>query len=180
VPATSSSFTQRWKDSNFVLSQIGTDLLLRMKTSRAGWDRHGYTAYIPGVFSDAKPHQLQISYAGFALRVYIDGRERSLLFDVTPNRYQIVFYVLILVPFALLLSLVANRIPGRLGYLVLVVGSAILPSLVLEELLVSEASRPIRATNVVLGFLIIGGTILTLRRLPAPSGEVKRRATHTS
>lgn len=158
-----------WENSNFVLSQVGSELVLQMRISRMGWDRQAYAARIPDVFLDTKPHRVCISYSGFVVRVYIDSPERSFIFDATPNRYQIVFYVLMLMPLALLLSLVANRLQHRLVYLVLIAGGAMLPSLGLESLLVSEANRPMRAANVLLGFLIMGGTILACKKTSAHS-----------
>lgn len=163
LPTAPIPFDKLWRNSNVVLSQVGAELVLRMKLSRTGWDRQAYTARIPDVFLDTKPHRVSISYAGFVVRVEIDGTERSLIFDATPNRYQIVFYVLMLMPLALLLSLVGNRLQHRLAYMVLVAGGTIGPSLALESLLVSEASRPMRAANLLLGFLIMGGMLLACR-----------------
>jgi hypothetical protein len=78
-----------------------------------------YTAHIPDIFVDTKPHRVSISYSGFVIRVYVDGAERSFMFDAAPNRYQIVFYVVMLMPLALLLSLVVNRLHHRLTYMLL-------------------------------------------------------------
>lgn len=164
-----------WENSNLVLSQVESELVLQMRISRLGWDRQAYTARIPDVFLDTKPHQVCISYSGFVVRVSIDGTEQSFIFDATPSRYQIVFYVLMLIPLALLLSLVANRVQHRLTYLALVASGALLPALGLEGLLASDANLPLRATNVLLGFLIMGGTILALQgnsRKPAQFKEV--------
>lgn len=66
-------------------------------------------------------------------------------------------------PLALLLRLVANRVQQRLHYLVLIAGGVMLPSVSLEILFVSEANRPLRATNLLLGFLMMDGTILGLK-----------------
>jgi VanZ family protein len=165
-------FDHLWENSNLVLSQVGAELILRLGVSRTGWDRQSFTARIPDVFLDTSPHQIHISFAGFALRVTVDGIEKS-FFDTTPNRYQIVFYALVLMPLAVLLSLLANRLQHRVLYLALVAGGSILPPLVLESLAINAVNRSLRETNLVLGFLIMGGTMLALKSRPAHPGWIQ-------
>jgi len=119
---------------------------------------------IPNIFTDTQPHRLLVTYSGFVIRIYVDSHQRRYVIDLTPNRYQIMLYLLMLVPLGFLIGLIANRLKHRRSlYLMVVGGGTVLPSLMIEGFLANEGDRPIRAANVLLGMLILGGTILASR-----------------
>jgi glycopeptide antibiotics resistance protein len=142
-------------------AQSGLSVLL----DRSGETKRISQQIILDIFTDTQPHRLLVTYSGFVIRVYVDSPERRYVIDLTPNRYQIMLYLLMLVPLGFLIGLIANRLKHRRTfYLMVIGGGTVLPSLIIEGFLAHEGDRPIRAANLLLGMLMLGGTILTSKR----------------
>ncbi|NJP09416.1 MAG: VanZ family protein [Leptolyngbyaceae cyanobacterium RU_5_1] len=150
--------------SNLTLAQTQSNLSLWLQTSRRKTDQRIYQQIVANAFPDTAIHRFVITYSGFVLRVYIDNSEHLFIADLTPNRYQIILYALILVPLGFLIGLIANRLRRYLPvYLALLGGGTVLPSLMLEFFFANEGDRKIRVANLLLGMLIVGGTLLAVR-----------------
>jgi hypothetical protein len=163
------------RSGNVIVAQLRAGLSIAIRVSGPNQRSRMYQQVIPQIFSDTNPHRILITYSAFALRVYVDDATRMYLLDVTPNRYQLLFYLVILVPLAILISLITSRLQGNVPlYLLLLAGGTLLPALMLESFLANEGDRTIRLSNLLLGILIVGGTILV-----AKVGFVPRRQPHT-
>lgn len=161
---------------NLSISQFQSNLQVVLTYSRTTRGQRFYQQLFPNVFTDNKPHRLLLTYSGFVLRVYVDGIERVFITDIAPNRFQIMFYLLILFPLGLLITLVANRLKQRLWiYLILIGGGTILPALLLEGFWATVGDRNIRISNLLLGMLIVGGTILASQGNPLRNFKMKPR-----
>lgn len=153
--------------NNLSLSLFQSGLHLMLTVARTPRNQRIYRETISNVLLDTQPHRFVVSYSSFVLRVYIDGAEQLYVADVTPNRYQIMFYLLLLVPLALLILLATNRLTHRLPlYLVLIGGGTLLPALMLEGFLANGGDRKIRLANLLLGVLIMGGTMVAFKGNP--------------
>ncbi|MCY7392089.1 MAG: VanZ family protein [Leptolyngbyaceae cyanobacterium CAN_BIN12] len=150
---------------NLMLGQAQSGLSVLLDADKPSETRRTPQRIIPNIFTDTQPHRLLVTYSGFVIRIYVDSHQRRYVIDLTPNRYQIMLYLLILVPLGFLIGLIANRLKHRRSlYLMVVGGGTVLPSLMIEGFLANEGDRTIRAANVLLGMLILGGPILASKR----------------
>lgn len=148
-------------NGNLAISQLQSNLQIILTYSRTTRGQRFYRQVLPDIFTDKQPHRLLLTYSGFVLRTYVDGVERVYITDIAPNQFKTVFYLLILLPLGLLITLVANRLKQRVWiYLMLVGGGTLLPALLLEGFWVMVGDRNIRLSNLLLGILIVGGTII--------------------
>ena len=146
---------------NIALTQIGTDLGVFLGIQRVNRNTSVNMQRVPNVFVDNRPHRIVVSYAGFVARVYVDSVDRVYVFDQTPDRFHIVFYLLLLIPLAVLVTLIAQRVRRHLGlYILVIAGGTVLPALILETVLASEGERRIRLANLLTGMIVVGGIIL--------------------
>ncbi|MDX2231434.1 MAG: VanZ family protein [Leptolyngbyaceae cyanobacterium bins.349] len=149
---------------NFAVSQVGSSLNFLVLVQRANRSNRPNRQSVIDVFQDQNPHRFVITYSGFVTRIYVDGPERAYILDMTPNRFQIMLYLLVLLPLAFLIGLIANRVRHHLEVYLVVVGlGTVLPALMLEGFLAGEGDRTIRLANLLLGMLIMSGTILALK-----------------
>ena len=146
---------------NIALTQAGSNLNVLLGIQRVSRSSNVNTQSVPNVFVDERPHHIVVSYSGFVARVYVDSAEQAYVFDLTPNRFQIVLYLLLLFPLAVLLTLVAQRVRRHVGlYILVIAGGTVLPALILESILANEGDRSIRLANLLIGMVTVGGTIL--------------------
>lgn len=149
---------------NVMLAQVGSHLNLILTVRRINRSNQFNRQSIPDIFEDLSPHRLVVTYSGFVTRIYVDTVERAYVIDMTPNRFQIMLYLLVLVPLAGLLALVADRIRHNPWLYLTVVGAGtVLPAFALEGFLASEGDRNIRLANLLMGILILGGTLLIVK-----------------
>lgn len=150
---------------NLMLGQAQSGLSVLLDAARSSETKRIPNQTILNIFTDTQPHRILVTYSGFVIRVYVDSHERRYVIDLTPNRYQIMLYLLILIPLGFLIGLIANRLKHRQSlYLLVIGGGTVLPSLMIEGFLANEGDRPIRAANVLLGMLMLGGTILASKK----------------
>ncbi len=146
--------------SNLSLMQMDSSLGIFVNVSKTGRGASLNQQAIPNFFTDNQPHAIVATYSAFVLRVYLDNAEQVYRLDLTPTRYQIMLYVTILVPLAFLIGLLAHRLRRNLTlYLMLLAGGTVLPSLLIESFLANQGDRPLRGTSLLLGMLIVGGTL---------------------
>jgi glycopeptide antibiotics resistance protein len=149
---------------NLMIGQAQSGLSVLLDAARSSETKRIPQQTILNIFTDTQPHRLVVTYSSFVIRVYVDSHERRYVIDLTPNRYQIMLYLLMLVPLGFLIGLIANRLNHRRSlYLMVIGGGTVLPSLMIEGFLANEGDRPIRAANLLLGMLMLGGTILASR-----------------
>ena len=147
-----------------MIGQAQSGLTILLDAARSSETKGRPQQTLPNIFTDTQPHRLLVTYSGFVIRIYLDSPERRYLIDLTPNRYQIMLYLLLLVPLGFLIGLIANRLKHRRSlYLMVIGGGTVLPSLIIEGFLANEGDRPIRAANLLLGMLMLGGTIFASR-----------------
>lgn len=149
---------------NLMVGQVQSGLTVLLDAARSSEAKRIPQQTILNIFTDTQPHRLLVTYSGFVIRIYIDSHERRYVIDLTPNRYQIILYLLMLAPLGFLIGLIANRLKHRRFIYLMVIGcGTVLPSLIIEGFLANEGDRTLRASNVLLGMLILGGTILIIQ-----------------
>ncbi|HYE72961.1 MAG TPA: VanZ family protein, partial [Blastocatellia bacterium] len=84
-PARILSFSNDSGRRNFTIGQIGTDLVLRLRTPLTGENGRYPQLVIEDVFIDNNPHQIVITYDSRLLRLYIDDVTRSYHYDFGPE-----------------------------------------------------------------------------------------------
>lgn len=152
---------------NFTVGQQRTDLNLRLRTPLTGENGVDLILNFPNIFVDTKPHHLIITYSRATIQVYVDNLKNSYslnLLDLMPVEQKIFYYALTFIPLGIylaLLTILAKR--NLITYRFLIVFGALLPSLILEALLVSKNGKEISLRNMLLGILFTAGTALILR-----------------
>ncbi|MCX7593190.1 MAG: VanZ family protein [Fischerella sp.] len=152
---------------NFTVGQQGKDLNLRLRTPLTGENGVDLTLNIPNIFVDTKPHHLIITYSRATIQVFVDNLKKSYslnLLDLIPVEQKIFYYALTFIPLGIYLALLTILTKRNLiTYRLLIVFGALLPSLILEALLVSKNGKEISLRNMLLGILFTAGTALILR-----------------
>jgi hypothetical protein len=167
--------------SGFVDMQIrqeGADLVLRFRTplsvkhAQLGW-------YIPNVFAVDKMSDILFTYDGSDLSVFVDGAQNARSYhmgpgtglarvfrDVKPGEldgYNDIYYALVFFPGGILIGIAARR-PDRSSSIrpaVLALG-CLLPSLILECVLIGVSGRPVLFRYIVLSaFFTLAGILWT-------------------
>lgn len=152
---------------NFTLGQQGSDLDLRIRTSITGENGSEIKLRVPGVFSDTKIHHIVITYSKGSFQLYIDKIQNSYSFnllDLLPKEQRLCYYAITFVPLGICLTLLTVLAKRKFYFykLLLPIG-ILLPSLILESILVSESGKSISLKNLLLGIFFTTGTLLILR-----------------
>lgn len=141
---------------------------------------------IPDVFAFNQPRDILVSYDGSNLSVYINGKRDNRMYELTPGvplaqlirhikaneleGYTYVYYALVFVPSGILLGLAARRlIPLGVGEKLALVFAIVIPSILLEMLLVRISGRALSLANVFLSALLVIAGFIWInadRRLP--------------
>ncbi|AFZ23184.1 putative integral membrane protein [Cylindrospermum stagnale PCC 7417] len=152
---------------NFTLGQQETNLELRLRTPITGENAADFKFTIPDIFTDTDQHHIVITYFKATLQVYVDKLENyySLnLLDLIPKKQNFFYYGLNFIPLGLCLMLLTTLAKKQLSFYRLLLPSGILlPSLILESILVSDSGKSISLKNLLLGIFFTGGTMLLLR-----------------
>ncbi|KAB8319675.1 VanZ family protein [Tolypothrix campylonemoides VB511288] len=152
---------------NFTLGQQGSDLDLRIRTPITGANGADTKLSIPGIFADTRPHQIVITYSGATIQVYVDKSQNTYslnLLELVPKEQKIFYYGLTFIPLGLCLALLTSLAKRKLSFNKLLLASGILlPSLILEGILVSDSGKSLSLKNLLLGILFTAGTTLILR-----------------
>ncbi|MDZ8226042.1 VanZ family protein [Nostoc sp. ChiVER01] len=152
---------------NLTLGQQGNDLDLRLRTPITGENGADLRLNIPNIFKDTKLHHIVITYSRATIQVYVDNLQNfySLnLLELMPKNQKIFYYALTFIPLGFgltILTLLAKRKLILSNFLIY--GGILIPSLVLEGILVSESGKNLSLKTLLLGMLFTGGTMLILR-----------------
>jgi glycopeptide antibiotics resistance protein len=153
---------------NFTLGQQGTSLDLRIRTPITGANGADTKLSIPNIFTDTRSHKIVITYSGATLQVYVDKSQNSYslnLLDFVPKEQKIFYYGLTFIPLGLCLALLSTLAKRKLTFnkLLLLPGGILLPSLILEGILVNDSGKSLSMKSLLLGILFTSGTTLILR-----------------
>lgn len=152
---------------NFTLGQQGSDLDLRIRTPITGANGADTKLSIPGIFADTDPHQIVITYSGATIQVYVDKSQNAYslnLLELVPKDQKIFYYGLTFIPLGLCLALLTTLAKRKLTFNRLLLPSGILlPSVILESILVNDSGKSLSLKSLLLGILFTAGTTLILR-----------------
>ncbi|MUG95489.1 VanZ family protein [Scytonema sp. UIC 10036] len=152
---------------NFTLGQEGTALDLRIRTSITGENGSELKMRVPNVFTDTKPHHIVLAYSKGKLQVYIDKLSHFYSFrllDLIPKEQQLFYYAITFIPLGICLTLLTILAKRKIFlYRFLLLSGILLPSLILESILVSENGKSINFKNFLLSVFLTTGTMLVLR-----------------
>ena len=152
---------------NLTLGQQGNNLDFRLRTPITGENGAELTLNIPKVFTDTKPHQIIITYSNATIQVYVDNLQNfsSLnLLQLMPTNQKIFYYGLTFIPLGFGLTILTILAKRRLFLSsLLICGGILIPSLILEGILVSESGKNPSFKTLLLGMLFTGVTMLFLR-----------------
>ncbi len=122
---------------------------------------------IPGIFANTNTHNIVLTYSKANIRVYVDNVQKfySLnLLELIPQEQKIFYYSLTFIPLGLCLTFLTLLTRKKINFYRLLLPSGILlPSLILESILVIDTHKSISLTNILLGIFFTGGTMLILR-----------------
>ncbi|AFY56495.1 VanZ like family protein [Rivularia sp. PCC 7116] len=152
---------------NFTLGQQGSDLVFRLRTPLTGANASDVKLEVPGVFSDIQPHQIVITYSKSSLIIYVDSISNIHtlnLLDLIPKEKRFFYYGITFIPFGLCLALLTTLAKRKINfYRLLLPAGILLPSLILEGILVQESGKSISPKNIFLGILFTAGTMFILK-----------------
>ena len=161
---------------NFTLGQQGSDLVFRVRTPLTGANASDVKLDVPNVFNDKKPHQIVITYSKSSLIIYVDSiaNIHTLnLLDLIPKEKRFFYYGLTFIPFGLCLALLTTLARRKINFYRLMLPAGILlPSLILEGILVQESGKDISVKNLFLGILFTAGTMIVLKARAGNSGQI--------
>ncbi|QFS44371.1 VanZ family protein [Nostoc sphaeroides] len=152
---------------NLTLGQQGNDLDFRLRTPITGENGADLTLNIPNIFTDTKPHHIIITYSRATIQVYVDNLHNfySLnLLELIPKNQRVFYYALTFIPLGFGLTILTLLAKRRLILSnLLIYGGILIPSLILEGILVSESGKNLSLKTLLLGMFFTGGTMLILR-----------------
>ncbi|MEL7243012.1 MAG: VanZ family protein, partial [Cyanobacteria bacterium J06573_2] len=152
---------------NFTLGQQESDLVFRVRTPLTGANASDVKLDVPGVFNDKEPHRIVITYSKSSLIIYVDSiaNIHTLnLLDLIPKEKRFFYYGLTFIPFGLCLALLTTLARRKVNFYRLMLPAGILlPSLILEGILVQESGKEISFKNLFLGILFTAGTMIVLK-----------------
>ncbi|WP_442945143.1 VanZ family protein [Nostoc sp.] len=166
-PARIISISGNSRRRNLTLGQQGNNLDFRLRTPITGDNGADLTLNIPNIFTDTNPHHIIITYSRATIQVYVDKLQNfySLnLLELMPKNQRIFYYALTFVPLGFCLTILTLLAKKRLILSKLVIyGGILIPSVILEGILVSESGKTLSLKTLLLGMLFTGGTMLILR-----------------
>ncbi|MEA5554371.1 VanZ family protein [Anabaena cylindrica UHCC 0172] len=152
---------------NFTLSQQNNALDLRLRTPITGENGTDLQLMIPNVFTDKEFHQLLITYSRGTIQVYLDNIQRSYSFnllELIPFHQKVFYYALTFIPLGAVLALLSLFAKNRVILSQILVPSGILlPSIILEVILINGNDKNLSWKNILLGILFTLGTVLILK-----------------
>jgi VanZ family protein len=152
---------------NFTLGQQETNLDLRIRTPITGANAADLKLSVPSILTDTNPHKIVIAYSKGTIQVYVDKLQNSYSFnllELIPKGQKIFYYALTFIPLGLSLILLTILAKRKLSfYRFLLPSGILLPSLIVEMILVIDTGKSISLKNILLGIFFTGGTMLILR-----------------
>lgn len=151
---------------NFTLSQQDDLLDLRLRTPITGENGSEIQLHIPHIFDDTQWHHLVITYAGGNLRIYIDHLQNAYSFnllELLPKEQRFFYYAIIFIPLGIGLTILTILSSQKVVFSKLIYSGILIPSLILEGILVLESSKHFSLKSLLLGIILTTGTMLLLR-----------------
>ncbi|MGD1871537.1 MAG: VanZ family protein [Mastigocoleus sp.] len=152
---------------NFTLAQEKDNLVFRLRTPITGANGSDIKLNIPKVFTDQREHHIIITYSKAALEVYIDDIQNYHilnLLDLIPKEQIFFYYGITFIPMGLCLIFVISLAKKKdRFYRYLLPTGILLPSLILESILVINNGKTISWKTLFIGILFTTGTMLILK-----------------
>ncbi|AFZ03357.1 VanZ family protein [Calothrix sp. PCC 6303] len=168
-PARIISLSEDTTHSNFVLGQEATDLILRLRTPLTGENGADIKLYVPGIFIDTEPHNIVVTYSQANVQIYVDNMRNYLAFnllDLIPREQRLLLYAVTFIPlgFCLAFLIILFKHKYAINHFLIPLG-ILLPSLILETIIIHQSGKNISIVNISLGiFFTVSSTfILKLR-----------------
>ncbi|WP_414752824.1 VanZ family protein [Anabaena sp. CCY 9910] len=152
---------------NWTLGQQGNSLDFRLRTPLTGENGTELKLNIPNIFTDTYLHHLVITYSRGNIQIYVDKLENfhsfSLL-DLIPKEQRIFYYALTFMPLGIGLGIITFLARKKLiFYRILFYSGILIPSLMLEGILVSESGKDFSIKHLLLGISFTAVTMIFLR-----------------
>ena len=172
-PARIISFSEDIGHRNFTLGQHGSDLVFRLRTHVTGENGSKPQLIISDIFSTKNPHNLIVTYDGSIFRLYVDEVCNSHTFKLSPGiilfsslfssysysmlSYKIMhyaYYIFIFVPLGIIIASTVKIMKKQVSAQILTISIGILlPSLILEGILVGVSGRAMRLENLLISMI---------------------------
>ncbi|BAZ09058.1 hypothetical protein NIES4071_08640 [Calothrix sp. NIES-4071] len=166
-PARIISLSRSTLSRNFTLGQQKTNLNLRIRTSITGENAAHIELNVPNIFTDTNFHDIVITYSKATIQVCIDKLQNSYFFnllELIPIEQKIVYYGLTFIPLGFYLGFLSILARKRLIYnRLLVLFAILLPSLILEIMLVIYSNKSFSIENLIIAASFTGATTFILR-----------------
>jgi hypothetical protein len=172
-PARIISISDNSFQRNLTVGQEGNSLDFRIRTPITGENGSELNLNIPNVFVDSRPHHLVITYARGTIQVYIDNLQNAYSFnllELIPKQQRIFYYALTFIPLGIGLTILTLLTKRRFIFSKVVYSGILIPSLILEVVLVSESGKHFSIKNLLMGITFTAGTMLVLK---ARASQVK-------
>jgi len=172
---------------NFTLEQSDNHLKLRLRTPVTGSNGKNPELVLRDFFDDSMFHQIAIAYNSKELKIYINSNtynlklnsEAALFWTVlsalgskTPiyidksSLYNFLYHDLLFIPFGFLLASILIMLPkNRIFYLIIFLGGIIIPSLLIESIVVLTNNRTWSWNYLFISILTVAITSLLLKTL---------------
>jgi len=160
---------------NFTLGQQESNLDLRIRTPITGTNAADIKLSISSIFANNNFHQIVVTYSKASVRVYVDELQNYYsmnLLELILIEQKIFYYALTFIPLGLYLTLLTILAKRKINfYRLLLLSGILLPSVIVESLLVIDTGKSISLINVLLGIFFTGGTMLIIRLRASASSE---------
>jgi glycopeptide antibiotics resistance protein len=152
---------------NWTVAQQGNNLDFRLRTPITGENGSELKLNIPNIFTDTNLHHIVITYTSATVKVYVDNLQNSYFFnllDLIPKKQRVFYYALTFIPLGVGLAIIILLAKRKLMFSkFLVYGGILIPSLMLEGILVSESGKNLSLKNLLLGISFTAGAMLIVR-----------------
>ncbi|RUT01202.1 hypothetical protein DSM106972_067530 [Dulcicalothrix desertica PCC 7102] len=166
-PARIITLSRSTLNRNFTLGQQKTNLNLRIRTSITGENAAHIELKVPNIFADTNIHNIIITYSKATIQVYVDKLQNYYYFnllELIPREQKIIYYGLTFTPLGFYLGFLSILAKKRLIFnRLLLLIAILLPSLLLETMLVIHSGKSFSLENLIIGALFTGVTMLMLK-----------------
>lgn len=152
---------------NFTLGQQGTNLDLRIRTPITGENGTDIKLSIPEIFANTNFHEIVITYSPANIKVYVDNLQKYYSFnllELIPQEQKVFYHALTFIPLGICFTVLTLLAKRKLSfYRFLLPSGILLPSLIVESILVIDTGKDINLINILFGIFFTGVTMVILR-----------------
>jgi glycopeptide antibiotics resistance protein len=151
---------------NFTIGQDNSSLALRLRTPITGQNGSDINLSVPNVFNEIKPRRIVITYARGNIQVNIDKLANAYdfnLFELYPNNLKVFAYATTFIPLGLYLTVLSIMVKRRAFNQILLICGIVLPSLIIESILINASDKSFSLVNVALGIFFTAFTALIFK-----------------